>query len=160
MKAAVNSQSARRIDEPAISCRSGYLLVLVVVNGIGATQKSVWDIGPHPVVHEPVRNEENAGAHSFFQYNARLRSGCDRPESVLAGAAGGYMGEVSHLACKPSPRSWRVYLHARQERDKEIAATLDKMAKRELKRATARRNDQLRWPNRGTQPARRAKSGS
>ncbi|WP_158581345.1 hypothetical protein [Actinomadura spongiicola] len=31
-------------------------------------------------------------------------------------------------------RAAQVYLHARRERDREIASTLDKMAKRELKK--------------------------
>jgi hypothetical protein len=38
-----------------------------------------------------------------------------------------------------STRAARLYLHTRQERDKEIAVTLDRMAKRELKRARRRR---------------------
>jgi hypothetical protein len=38
-----------------------------------------------------------------------------------------------------STRAARLYLHTRQERDKEIAVTLDRMAKRELKRARKRR---------------------
>jgi hypothetical protein len=34
-----------------------------------------------------------------------------------------------------STRAARIYLHARQERDKEIATTLGRMVKRELKRS-------------------------
>jgi hypothetical protein len=34
-----------------------------------------------------------------------------------------------------STRAAQVYLHARQERDHELASTLDKMAKRELRKA-------------------------
>jgi hypothetical protein len=34
-----------------------------------------------------------------------------------------------------STRAARVYLHAREERDQQLAATLDKMARRELKRS-------------------------
>jgi hypothetical protein len=34
-----------------------------------------------------------------------------------------------------STRAARIYLYARQERDKEIATTLDRMVKRELKRS-------------------------
>jgi hypothetical protein len=38
-----------------------------------------------------------------------------------------------------STRAARVYLHARQERDRQLAATLDKMARRELKRSVSAR---------------------
>ena len=58
-----------------------------------------------------------------------------------------------------STRAARVYMHVRQERDKEIDATLDRMAKRELKRAGTRRNDQLPAAQSGTQRARDAKRG-
>jgi hypothetical protein len=34
-----------------------------------------------------------------------------------------------------STRAARIYLHAREERDKQLAATLDKMARRELRRS-------------------------
>ena len=34
-------------------------------------------------------------------------------------------------------RAARVYLHAREERDHQLAATLDKMARRELRRSSA-----------------------
>jgi hypothetical protein len=40
-----------------------------------------------------------------------------------------------------STRAARLYLHTRQERDKEIAVTLDRMAKHEPKRARQRRGD-------------------
>jgi hypothetical protein len=49
-----------------------------------------------------------------------------------------------------STRAARVYMHVRRERDKEIAATLDRMAKRHLKRAAMRCNDQLPAARSGT----------
>jgi hypothetical protein len=41
------------------------------------------------------------------------------------------MSRIGHS----STRAAQIYLHARQERDQQIAGTLDKMAMRELKRA-------------------------
>ena len=35
-----------------------------------------------------------------------------------------------------STRAARVYLHAREERDRQLASTLDKMARRELRRSS------------------------
>jgi len=37
-----------------------------------------------------------------------------------------------------STRAARIYLHAREERERRLAATLDKMARRELKAAVAK----------------------
>jgi hypothetical protein len=36
---------------------------------------------------------------------------------------------------RPSTRTAQVYLHTRRKRDREIASTLDEMAKRELKKS-------------------------
>jgi hypothetical protein len=38
-----------------------------------------------------------------------------------------------------STRAARIYLHAREERERQLAATLDKMARRELKASAAKR---------------------
>jgi hypothetical protein len=38
-----------------------------------------------------------------------------------------------------STRAARIYLHAREERERQLAATLDKMARRELKASGANR---------------------
>ena len=54
-----------------------------------------------------------------------------------------------------STRAASIYLHAREEREQQLASTLDRMARRELKAAgakgTARRS--------GTQRARDSQSG-
>jgi hypothetical protein len=49
-----------------------------------------------------------------------------------------------------STRAARVYLHAREERDQLLAAALDKMARRELKRSASARKTRRS----GTQRAR------
>jgi integrase len=47
---------------------------------------------------------------------------------------GASLAELMSRMGHSSTRAAQVYLHVRQERDQEIAATLDRMAKRELKR--------------------------
>jgi hypothetical protein len=39
-----------------------------------------------------------------------------------------------------STRAARVYLHAREERDRQLASTLDKMVRREPRRSSGGRN--------------------
>ena len=39
-----------------------------------------------------------------------------------------------------STRAAKVYLHAREERDRQLASTLDKMVRRELRRSSGSRN--------------------
>jgi hypothetical protein len=54
-----------------------------------------------------------------------------------------------------STRAARIYLHAREERDKQLAATLDKMARRELRRSRstkAERPSENRSDARSTRP--------
>ena len=53
-------------------------------------------------------------------------------------------------------RAARVYLHAREERDRQLASTLDKMARRELRRSGGARNG----GQSGTQRARGRPKGS
>jgi hypothetical protein len=57
-----------------------------------------------------------------------------------------------------STRAAQIYLHARQERDQQIAGTLDKMAKRELRRARQQQKaSEAPDKQSGTQRARRPK---
>ncbi|WP_225993254.1 tyrosine-type recombinase/integrase [Actinomadura rudentiformis] len=55
--------------------------------------------------------------------------------NTYAAESGASLGELMNRMGHSSTRAAQVYLHARRERDKEIASTLDKMAKRELKRS-------------------------
>jgi hypothetical protein len=55
-----------------------------------------------------------------------------------------------------STRAARVYLHAREERDRQLATTLDKMVRRELRRSSGTRNR----GRSGTQRARGRPKGS
>jgi len=56
---------------------------------------------------------------------------------------GASLAELMNRMGHSSTRAAQVYLHAREERGQQIAATLDKMARRELSRArTRRREDQ------------------
>jgi hypothetical protein len=60
-----------------------------------------------------------------------------------------------------STRAAQVYLHAREERGQQIAATLDKMARRELSQARKRKRDgQGNSETSGTQRARGRKKAS
>jgi len=54
-----------------------------------------------------------------------------------------------------STRAAVVYLHAREERDRQIASTLDKMARREMRQAGIR--SMPRTSASGTQRARRGR---
>jgi integrase len=80
--------------------------------------------------------------------------------NTFTAETGASLAELMSRMGHSSTRAARVYMHVRQERDKEIATTLDRMAKRELKRARTRRNDQLPAARSGTQRAREAKKGS
>ncbi|MGH3375032.1 MAG: tyrosine-type recombinase/integrase [Actinoallomurus sp.] len=55
--------------------------------------------------------------------------------NTFAAEAGASLAELMSRMGHSSTRAARIYLHARQERDKEIATTLGRMAKRELKRS-------------------------
>jgi len=71
--------------------------------------------------------------------------------NTLTGEAGASLTELMSRMGHSSTRAAKVYLHAREERDRQLAATLDKMARRELKRS-ARNHTADRS---GTQQARR-----
>ena len=53
--------------------------------------------------------------------------------NTYAAESGASLPELMNRMGHSSTRAAQVYLHARQERDRELAFTLDKMAKRELK---------------------------
>jgi integrase len=63
--------------------------------------------------------------------------------NTLTAEAGASLAELMSRMGHSSTRAAQVYLHAREERDRQLAATLDKMARRELKRsASARKTNQ------------------
>jgi integrase len=55
--------------------------------------------------------------------------------NTFAAETGASLAELMSRMGHSSTRAARIYLHARQERDKEIASTLGKMVARELKRS-------------------------
>ena len=57
------------------------------------------------------------------------------PGNTLTGEAGASLAELMNRMGHSSTRAARVYLHAREERDRQLANTLDKMARRELRRS-------------------------
>jgi len=76
--------------------------------------------------------------------------------NTFAAETGASIAELMNRMGHSSTRAARVYMHVRAERDNEIAATIDKRARRELKRA----GTQLPAGPSGTQRARGAGSGS
>jgi integrase len=58
--------------------------------------------------------------------------------NTLAAEAGASLGELMNRMGHSSTRATRIYLDAR-ERERRLAATLDKMARRELKASAAKR---------------------
>ena len=64
-------------------------------------------------------------------------------------------GELMNRMGHSSTRAARIYLHTREEREQQLAATLDKMARRELKASGAKRTGRQS----GTQRARGPQSG-
>ena len=65
------------------------------------------------------------------------------------------LGELMNRMGHSSTRAARIYLHTREEREQQLAATLDKMARRELKASGAKRTARRS----GTRPAIRRLSG-
>ncbi|MGI5166399.1 tyrosine-type recombinase/integrase [Spirillospora sp. CA-253888] len=59
--------------------------------------------------------------------------------NTFAAEAGASLAELMNRMGHSSTRAAKVYLHARQERGREIASTLDKLAKRELKQGKKKR---------------------
>ena len=62
--------------------------------------------------------------------------------NTLVAEAGASLPELMSRMGHSSTRAARIYLHAREERDKQLAATLDKMARRELRRSRSVKADQ------------------
>jgi integrase len=76
--------------------------------------------------------------------------------NTLTGEAGASLAELMSRMGHSSPRAAKVYLHAREERDRQLVAALDKLARRELRRSV-----DARTPTRsGTQRARGSKKGT
>ena len=81
--------------------------------------------------------------------------------NTFAAETGASLAELMNRMGHSSTRAAQVYLHAREERGQQIAATLDKMARRELSRARKRhREDQAGAETTGTQRARKPKKAS
>jgi integrase len=76
--------------------------------------------------------------------------------NTLTAETGASLAELMTRMGHSSTRAAMVYLHARQERDRQIAATLDKMARRELRQAGV--TPVASEPPAGTQRARRGPS--
>ena len=57
--------------------------------------------------------------------------------NTLSAEAGASLAELRNRMGHSSARAAIVYLHARDERDQQLAAHLDRMARRELRRATS-----------------------
>jgi integrase len=60
--------------------------------------------------------------------------------NTLTAEAGASLAELMNRMGHSSTRAAKVYLHARDERDRQLAAIFDKMARRELKRSGVARN--------------------
>jgi integrase len=75
--------------------------------------------------------------------------------NTLTGEAGASLAELMNRMGHSSTRAARVYLHAREERDRQLASALDRMARRELRRSRSARNA----GQSGTQRARRRPKG-
>jgi integrase len=59
--------------------------------------------------------------------------------NTLTGEAGASLAGRMNRMGHSSTRAARVYLHAREERDRQLASTLDKMVRRELRRSSGGR---------------------
>ena len=75
--------------------------------------------------------------------------------NTLAAEAGASLGELMNRMGHSSTRAARIYLQTREEREQQLAATLDRMARRELKASGAKRTARRS----GTQRARGPQSG-
>jgi hypothetical protein len=60
--------------------------------------------------------------------------------NALTAEAGASLAELMTRMGHSSTRAARVYLHAREERDRQLAEMLGRMARRELKRSGTERN--------------------
>jgi integrase len=79
---------------------------------------------------------------------------------TLVAEAGASLPERMSRMGHSSTRAARIYLHAREERDKQLAATVDKMARRELKRSGSTKAERPSGNRSGTQRARGRKKES
>ena len=75
--------------------------------------------------------------------------------NTLTAEAGASLAELMTRMGHSSTRAAEVYLHAREERDRQLADVLDRMARRELKRSAGAGN----VSRSGTQRARGRSSG-
>jgi integrase len=75
--------------------------------------------------------------------------------NTLTGEAGASLAEMMSRMGHSSARAAKVYLHAREERDRQLAAALDKLARRELRRSP----DARTVSQSGTQRARERENG-
>ena len=81
--------------------------------------------------------------------------------NTFAAETGASLAELMNRMGHSSTRAAQVYMHAREERGQQIAAILDKMARRELRRARKRRREyQAADESSGTQRARKRKKAS
>lgn len=69
--------------------------------------------------------------------------------NTFAAESGASLPELMNRMGHSSTRAARIYLHARQERDQEIAANLGEMAARELKRSQKPKKPELTLDHRG-----------
>jgi len=77
----------------------------------------------------------------------------------LASVPGASLAELMNRMGHSFTRAARVYLHAREERDRQLASTLDKMARRELRRSSGARNASQSGTQRGTRASQGAATG-
>ena len=75
--------------------------------------------------------------------------------NTLAAEAGASLGELMNRMGDSPTRAASIYLHARGDREQQLAATLDRMARQELKASGAKRTGRRS----GTQRARSPESG-
>jgi Phage integrase family len=75
--------------------------------------------------------------------------------NTLTSEAGASIGELMNRMGHSSTRAASIYLHSREEREEQLAAALDSMARRELKESDARHTGRRS----GTQRAHSPESG-
>ena len=80
--------------------------------------------------------------------------------NTLAASAGATLRELMDRMGHDSQRAAMVYLHASAERQHQIADTLSKLARDELKRSSKRQDEQAAGKRSGTQRARNRKRAS
>jgi hypothetical protein len=100
--------------------------------------------------------------HDDHQGDRNRRGGQDLAcQTQIHGTGDGHhrhrvaLGRGGRVVGHSSTRAARIYLHTREEREQQLAATLDRMARRELKASDAKRTARLS----GTQRARDPQSG-